>query len=146
MRHENYPTETLSSGRASFVCPRAVVIETPGHYGSGFVTLPSCGPIKDQWPGRELSERLVLEGVVQIMGAVLASDRRDPVSNHDLPYLVREFEEVEFKSPLDPSRDVQVVVRVQTRYGAMSRGIFVAFQGAYLIAAGKLVLRGSKLL
>ena len=144
MRHETYATETGLSGRIPFALPHTVNIETPGHYGTGLVSLPICFPIQDQWPSRELAEKMVLESVFQVMGAVLASDRRDPLPWSELPYLLREFEELEFKSPLNPTYQMRVVVRIQSRYDAMSRGIFVAYQNAAFIAAGKLLLSGKK--
>ncbi len=145
MRHENLAIENVRPAWIPYSMPRAVNIETPGYYGSGFISLPIRESIRDQWPSREVAKKLVLEEVAQVMGAVLASDIHDPLSAKELGEMLREFEEVEFKSPLDPSRKVQIVVRIQTRYGAMARGIFVAFQNAHLIAAGKLVMRGHKL-
>lgn len=145
MRHENYPVDGLLPNRAQLAMPQTVRIERPGSFGSGLVSLPACKPIGKLWPSREVADKLVLDGVIEVMGAVLASDLYEPLDESELALMHAHFEELELKAPLDVHREVEVVVRVQSRYGAEIRGVFVASQGAFLIAAGKLVLTRKRL-
>jgi hypothetical protein len=145
MKHENYSVDGLLPSRAQLAMPQTVRIEQPGSFGSGLVSLPSCKPIGKLWPSRQVADKLVLDGVIEVMGAVLASDLREPLDVAEFARMHAEFEELEFKAPLDVRRDIEVMVRVQSRYGAMIKGIFVASQGAFLIVAGKLVLTHKRL-
>lgn len=144
MRHETYATGTGPTNRPFFNLPHTMNIETPGCYGTGLVNLPIRAPTQDQWASAEFTKKMLLECVVQVMGAVLASDIHDPLSPDELPRLLREFEELEFKSPLNPEHQIRIVVRIQSRYDAVARGIFVAYQSSAFIAAGKLLLSGKK--
>jgi hypothetical protein len=144
MKPECYTADNTLPSCIPCPMPQVIHIETPGHYGTGYLNLPIGELVRGQWLGRNIAETLVLEGAAQVMGAVLASDRHDPAAPADISRLLREFEDVEFKSPVNPSREVRIAVRIHIRRGTVSRGIFVASQGAALIAAGKLALIGKR--
>jgi len=132
--------ETVPPGRIPPFQPQAVTIETPGYHGSTAVNPPQDWAGSTVWTNPETIRQWVLDSVVQVMGAVLASDLRDPLSLDALPGLSREFEELEFKAALNPAQPMRIVVRVQSRYQALCRGVFVAYQNTAFIAAGKLLL------
>jgi hypothetical protein len=144
MKPECYAAEDTLPDSIPLPMLQTIHIEVPGHYGTGYVALPLDKPFGNRWLGHNIAETWALEGAVQVMGAVLASDRHDPASPEDLCRLHREFEDVEFKSPLDPSRELRIAVRIHIRFGSVARGVFVASQGAALIAAGKLALIGER--
>lgn len=144
MKPECYAAEDTLPDSLPLPTLQAIHIEVPGHYGTGYVVLPLDKPFRNRWLGHNITETWTLEGAVQVMGAVLASDRYDPALPEDLSRLHREFKDVEFKLPLDPSLELRIAVRIHIRFDSVAQGIFVASQGAALIAAGKLALIGER--
>jgi hypothetical protein len=128
-------------GPARDFMPQLVCIETPGYSGTGYVTLPTEQLVRSRWLGNNILREWILEGAIQMVRAVLASDRHDRGSPGDAALSLTEFEELEFGNPLDTSREIQFVVRIHTRFGGQARGIFAAYQGSVLVAAGKLSVR-----
>lgn len=140
MKPDALPLESAPSGRIPPTAAHSVNIETPGYHGSASVNPPPGWAGPATWANPETTRQWVLDNVVQVMGAVLASDLRDPLALDALPDLPRAFEELEFKSALNPAQPMRIVVRVQSRYQALCRGVFVAYQNTAFIAAGKLLL------
>lgn len=121
--------------------PQLVCIETPGYSGTGYVNLPTEQLVRSRWLGNEILQEWILEGAIQIMRAVLASDRYDHGVPENAALSLMEFEELEFRNGMDTNREIQFMVRIHTRFGGLARGIFAAYQGSVLLAAGKLSVR-----
>lgn len=134
-------TQLAWPGLARNFQPQLVCIEIPGYSGTGYVTLPTEQLVRSRWLGSDVLREWILEGAIQMMRAVLASDRHDRGPSGDAALSLTEFEELEFGNPLDTNREIQFVVRIHTRFGGQARGIFAAYQGSVLVAAGKLSVR-----
>jgi hypothetical protein len=143
MKPEKYANENFSPSRARCFESRLVCIETPGYSGTGYITLPAEQLVRCRWLGPDILREWVLEEVVQIMHAVLASDRHERGPQKEALLSLTEFAELEFSEPVDMNREIQCQIRIHARLGGISLGIFVAYQGTDLIAAGKLIAQES---
>ncbi|MGZ8216806.1 hypothetical protein [Methylomagnum sp.] len=142
MKPESYAYANNGPGRPKFFEPRLVCIETPGFSGTGYVSLPSEQLARSRWLDGNVLLEWVLEGAVQVMRAVLASDgyqQGSPLRGSALSLM--EFEDLKFGSALDANGEIQFVVKVQIRSRKTSRGVFSAYQGTALIAAGTLIAK-----
>lgn len=126
----------------SEVQPQLVCVDIPGYSGTGYVTVPTEQLVRSRWLGNDILQQWIMEGAIQTMRAVLAADRYgdESLPEHAVMSLA-ECEELDFRSSIDSSREIQFMVRIHTRFAGQARGIFKAYQGLSLVAAGRLSIR-----
>lgn len=140
MRLERKDIEDMLPHRAPILLADSIDVATPGEAGVGQVRLPADTVLWDSWTGDHLTDELILEGAAQVLGVVMSTGPARP----DGPgqRLLLSFDKVEFHAAADPGKDIQIQVRVEGRFGAMSVGDFSASQDGLLLAVGKIGVMG----